>query len=92
MANVASRTNGNPSSCRRLANEGNWNCPSKFGLHVFSWGSLADGYIKTQPIWGNVPSGSFWLMFCEENAICHDTTVSLWTLLQAAVQLDDRLR
>lgn len=31
-------------------------------------------------------------MFCEENAICHDTTVSLWTLLQAAVQLDDRLR
>lgn len=46
MANVASRTNGNPSSCRRLANEGNWNCPSKFGLHVFSWGSLADGYIR----------------------------------------------
>lgn len=30
-------------------------------------------------------------MFCDENAICHDTAVSLWTLLQAAVQLDNHL-
>lgn len=53
MANVASRTNGNPSSCRRLANEGNWNCPSKFGLRVTRvfLGLFSRWIHQTQPIW-----------------------------------------